>query len=140
MPWDCVFRLVGNDRYHAYLDLARADLAIRRGWLKPMLARKWQPQLISCHVRHRRPLHMFDRFVIYSYLAGASSKYIYMAHRFERNGVVVATAVSKLAAVSPAGIASLLQLPGLISRKHQKEFTHERLAVFGQVETILRNL
>ena len=140
MPWDCVLRYVGNDRYHAFLDLARMDLAIRLGWLKIMLPNRWHPQVISCHVRHRHPLHIFDRFVICTYIAEINSKHIWMGHRIERNGVVVSTAVSKMVAVSQTGIADLLELLQLLSGNHHKSFNRERLIVFEQVESILRGI
>lgn len=140
LPWDCVVKYVGNDRYHAFLDLARVDLALRLGWLQVMLRRRWQPQVVSCHIRHRYPLYILDRFVIRSYITQSNLKYIWMAHKFERDGIVVSTAVSKMVAVSRTGITSLFELPQLLTGDHSRIFTQEKMIHFTQVETVLRNL
>ena len=140
MPWDCVLLYAGNDRYHAFLDLARMDLAIRLGWLGSIIKRRWRPQVINCYIRHRSPLKVFSQLVIYSYIADSNNKYIWMAHRFEYKGRVVATAISKLAVVSRTGIANLSGLPSPFARAHIHGFTNDSLRAFGSIDQILRNL
>src|SRR5258708_2837166 len=118
MPWDCAKRIVSNTRFHAFLPIAKMDLTIRLGWLPLILQHKWKPALLSCHIRHLYPVHVFDELIIRSYIIQTSKKFIWIGHRFECKGQIVCTAITKLSAPSTSGIANIELL---MPRAH---FTH----------------
>ena len=107
MPWDCVLRYMGNDRYHCFMDLGRMDLAFRLGWIRTIRKHKLQPHVVGCFVRHYLPLRLFDRFVLRTYLVHTNGVSVWMAHHFEKNGTIYYSAISKHAALSGSQIFRL---------------------------------
>jgi acyl-CoA thioesterase FadM len=100
MPWDCVWRLSGNDRYHAFMDLGRIDLAIQMGWDKAILKNNWRPFVAAVHIWHSHPLKCFDPFVLHTRLLYCGKYAVWLEHIFESKGRKVATAISKNVAIS----------------------------------------
>src|ERR1700722_11991879 len=52
MPWDCVARQAGNDRYHAFMDLGRIDLLLNAG----VWPRYSHAFVCTDYIRHSHPL------------------------------------------------------------------------------------
>lgn len=104
MPWDCVLRHMGNDRYHCFMDLGRVDIAYRLGLVTIIRIKNLQPQVAGCFVRHYRPLKHFDRFVLRTYIAHIDGVSVWLAHHFEKDGIIYCSAISKLVAVSESYI------------------------------------
>ncbi|MBN9379868.1 MAG: hypothetical protein J0H74_03830 [Chitinophagaceae bacterium] len=100
MPWDCVLRYMGNDRYHCFMDLGRMDLAYHLDLITVLRIKNLQPQVAGCFVRHYRPLKRFDRFVLRTYIAHIDGVSVWMAHDFEKDGIIYCSAISKLVALS----------------------------------------
>ena len=95
MPSDCVFTLVGNDRYHSFMDLGRLDLLIRHGGWHMLLFEKMQPFVFATHVRYCAPLKMFQPFALHTRLIHWSNTSFWMEHVFKSGRKTIATAISK---------------------------------------------
>lgn len=95
MPWDCVIKLMGNDRYHAFMDIGRLDLLLRFGGWQFLLANKLQPFVYTAHIRYRYPLSLFRSFILRTRLIYVDGTSFWMEHIFECKGVTMATAISK---------------------------------------------
>jgi acyl-CoA thioesterase FadM len=95
MPTDCVFSLVGNDRYHSFMDLGRLDLLIRHGGWHMLLFENMRPFVFATHVRYRLPLKMFQPFVVHTRLTHWSNTAFWMEHVFKSGRKTIATAISK---------------------------------------------
>ena len=95
MPTDCVVKLVGNDRYHSFMDLGRIDLLIRSGAWNTLLAGRLQPFVHSAHIRYRYPLRIFQPFILRTRLVHTDNSYFWMEHVFQCGQKVMVTAISK---------------------------------------------
>lgn len=95
VPSDCVVRLVGNDRYHSFMDLGRLDLLIRIGGWHLLLIEKMQPFVFTVHVRHLLPLKMFQRFAVQTRLTYWDNTSFWLEHVFISGRKTIATAVSR---------------------------------------------
>ncbi len=94
-PWDCVVKLAGNDRYHAFMDLGRIDLLIRLGGWHTLVSERLQPFVHTAHIRYRYPLRVFQGFVLKTRLVHTDSSFFVMEHVFQSGNTVMATAISK---------------------------------------------
>jgi len=139
MPWDCVVKLVGNDRYHTFMDLGRIDLLIRMGGWHTLLHERLQPFVQSVHVRYRYPLHLFQGFILRSRLVHSDHSYFWTEHIFQVDDKIMATAVSKNGLTRCNRIVStdkILQfLVGNIA-----SYAEERILTVNAVEKLLRNI
>jgi acyl-CoA thioesterase FadM len=140
MPWDCVLTRAGNDRYHAFMDLGRIDLAIRFGLWKIIVRNKWRPFVITVHIRYNASLKMFQRFVLRTRLIHWDSRYIWMEHIFERKGKTVATAISKNAAIGKKGMVSSSLISRLFHQELKSAIGEDQIAVTNAMEGYLRNI
>jgi len=95
LPWDCIVRLVGNDRYHAYMDLGRIDLMLRIGWGKTVWTNKLSPFVRTADIQYFYPLRMFDRFTLRTSIIYWDDYNFWMEHFFDRKGRTLAIAISK---------------------------------------------
>jgi len=95
MPWDCVVKCVGNDRYHAFMDLGRIDLTIRLGGAKVFALQRLQPFVLSAHIQYRHPLRLFQRFVLQTRLKHWDNKFFWVEHVFKCGNRTMATAISR---------------------------------------------
>lgn len=95
MPSDCVFCLVGNDRYHSFMDLGRIDLLIRLGGWQTLWYEDMQPFVFTVHVNYCLPLKMFQRFELHTTLSHWNNTSFWMEHVFKSGRKTIATAISK---------------------------------------------
>jgi len=95
MPWDCVVQYMGNDRYHAFMDLGRIDLMIRLGAWDSVIRNRLQPFVLSVHIRHQQRLRRFQKFVLRTRLVHTDSRFFLMEHIFQNGTQIMATALSK---------------------------------------------
>jgi len=100
MPWDCVLRYMGNDRYHCFMDLGRMDLAMRLGWINILRKKRLEPQVTDCFVSYDRPLRLFDRFILRTYVIHIKGVSVWLAHYLEKDGTIHCSAISRLVAKS----------------------------------------
>jgi hypothetical protein len=91
MPWDCVVRLAGNDRYHAFMDLGRIDLLLNAG----VWPRYSHAFVCTDYIRHRYPLPLFRRLILTTRFVHADKYFFWLEHVFECGGRIIATAISK---------------------------------------------
>lgn len=95
MPWDCVVKLAGNDRYHAFMDLGRIDLMIRMGGWNALALQGLKPFVMTAHIQYRHSLRMFQNFVLLTRLRHWDSKFFWMEHVFKCGNQTMATAISR---------------------------------------------
>lgn len=88
-------RHVNNGRYLTLMDFARLDHSIRTGMMSAMLKRKWWPIMGAATVNFRREIKPLMTFELTTKLLAYDDKWLYGEHRFERDGVVHATAYAK---------------------------------------------
>ncbi|MDQ3264342.1 MAG: thioesterase family protein [Myxococcota bacterium] len=79
---------VNNGRYLTLMDFARFDHALRTGLFKVATRHKWFPVAASSSVQFRRELKPFQAYEITTRLADWDSKWLWVEHRFERQGAV----------------------------------------------------
>ena len=140
MPWDCVIKRVGNDRYHAFMDLGRIDLIIRLGWSKTIYKSNWKLYVITSYMRYRYPLKCFERFILRTQIIYVDKHFIWMKHVFESKGEIVTTAISKNAAISKRGIASITSVLNICPGNLEKPVLSEDIRTLCDTERILRDL
>jgi acyl-CoA thioesterase FadM len=75
-----------NSRYLLAMDVGRWDLAVRTGFWRELLRRRWFPVLGSATLRFRRPLDPFQRYRLVTRLEAWDEKWIFVEQRFERGG------------------------------------------------------
>ncbi len=90
-----VLRHVNNGVYLSLMDLARVDLMNRAGFTAGLRKRGWYPVVVAETISFRRSLTLFQHFEIVSEVIGWDDKAFYLTQDFERDGVVVASAVLK---------------------------------------------
>lgn len=83
---------MNNGRYLSIMDLGRLDLMARTGLGRVALERRWIPLVAWASIRYRRPLKVFQSFVLRTRIVYWDSKWFYIEQRFERNGQLVAAA------------------------------------------------
>lgn len=86
---------MNNARYLSIMDLGRADLLVRTGLMRRMLAMKWQAVLGGSTIRYRKPLKPFQRFRLHTRLLCWDEKWFFLEHRIETAKGVAAIALVK---------------------------------------------
>lgn len=139
MPWDCVLTLVGNDRYHSFMDLGRIDLMIRLGAWNALISERLQPFVQTAHIRYRYPLRIFQPFKLRTRLVYTDSRYFWMEHVFQSRNKVMATAISKNVLISHNKIMPTAHILGRIQAKIFF-YPDTRIAVVNALESLLRSI
>lgn len=92
MPFDVDINLhLTNSRYFAFCDLARTDLLLKSGLLKPLLKQRCLPVVAATEVSFFKAIHPLQKFNIQTQLVGWDKKYWYIEHRFICHGNVYAS-------------------------------------------------
>ncbi len=139
MPWDCVIKLMGNDRYHAFMDIGRLDLLLRLGGWHLLLAKKLRPFVYTAHIRYRYPLPLFRSFILRTRLIYVDGTFFWMEHIFECKGVTMATAISKNGLTWGDRIIptrTIMQVQDL--HKFHHFYSDQHITKLSAVENILR--
>ena len=92
-----------NSRYLLAMDVGRWDLAVRTGFWRELLRRRWVPVLGSATLRFRRPLDPFQRYRLVTRLVAWDEKWCFVEQRFERDGHVHAVGRVKALFRGPEG-------------------------------------
>ena len=140
MPWDCVMRFVGNDRYHAFMDLGRMDLIIRIGWWRFILKKKWEPFVRTADIRYGLPLKMFQHFILRTRIIYWDRHHFWMSHSFEHHGRIVATAISKNVAKNKQGVVTTQEALNLLNLKVQPPASSAKVNIINENGEILKKL
>lgn len=101
---------MNNGRYLTIMDLGRLDLILRTGLWPVMRARKWFPVIASAKVSFRRSLNVFETFELTTQVIGWDEKWLYIEHRMERGGKVMAQAFVKGLFLGPDGKVPMAEL------------------------------
>jgi acyl-CoA thioesterase FadM len=140
MPWDCVFKLVGNDRYHAFMDIGRIDLIMGFGWGRIMWKKKWNPFVRNVDILYRYPLQRFQRFKLRTRMIYWDEQYFWMEHIFERKGQIFASAISKNSANSRKGVVRTREALRLLNRDLQRPTCPEKIQAINDAEELLKKI
>jgi acyl-CoA thioesterase FadM len=105
---------MNNGRYLTIMDLGRLDLIARTGLWPVMRARKWYPVIASAKISFRRSLNVFETFELTTQVIGWDDKWLYIEHRMERGGKVMAQAFVKGLFLGPDGKVAMEELVGAI--------------------------
>lgn len=113
-----ILRHVNNGVYLSLMDLARVDLLNRAGYSVAIRKRGWYPVVTAETISFRRSLTLLQRFEIVTEVIGWDDRAFYLTQNFERDGVVVASAVVKARflgrggeRVSPQAVMDLSSAP-----------------------------
>lgn len=90
-PHDIDITKVTNDRFIAFMDLGRMDIAFRVGLLKIMIKRKWIPLATFATIRFRHYLSVFQKFRLHTRIIYWDKETFYFEQLFKRNNRIVAT-------------------------------------------------
>ena len=133
---------MNNSRYLLAMDVGRWDLAVRTGFWRELLRRRWFPVLGSAMLHFRRPLDPFQRYRLVTRLVAWDEKWIFVEQRFERGAHLHAVGrvkalfrgrqgqVSTAALLAAAGYADApaMQLPGAIRLWQEAEVAERQPA------------
>ncbi len=86
---------MNNGRYLTMCDLNRVDLFIRTGLMKAMFKRSWIPLIAEHTMTYKKPLSLFDSFILRTEVTRWDEKYFYMTHTFSTNDLIVAEGTSR---------------------------------------------
>lgn len=103
---------MNNGRYLTIMDLGRMDLIARTGLWPVMKARKWFPVVASAKITFRRSINVFQTFELTTQVIGWDEKWLYIEHRMERGGKVMAQAFVKGLFLGPDGKVAMTELVG----------------------------
>lgn len=141
MPVDCVVKRVGNDRYHAFMDLGRIDLMLRLGGWNAFALQRLQPFVFTAHIQYRHPLRLFQNFVLQTRLKHWDNKFFWMEHIFKCGNRIMATAISRSGFTLDSRIfpteAVFLLLNG---EKVSSIYPQKNIAIIHAIEKLLRGL
>lgn len=103
---------MNNGRYLTIMDLGRIDLIARSGLWPVMRTRKWHPVVGSAKIIFRRSISVFQTFELTTQVIGWDEKWLYIEHRMERDGKVMAQAFIKSLFLGPDGKVPVAELVG----------------------------
>ena len=141
MPWDCVVKYLGNDRYPAFLDLGRIDLLIRFGGWRALVEERLQPFVFTADIQYRHRLRLFQSFSLRTRLVHTDRNFFWMEHIFQCGHLIMATAISKIGMTFRSRIVptqNILRL--LYSENSRPPYPDTRINIVNGVEKLLRSL
>lgn len=109
---------MNNGRYLTVMDLGRLDLILRTGLWTAMRRRKWYPVVGSAKITFRRSLNAFEAFDLTTQVIGWDDKWLYIEHRMERDGKLMAQAFVKGLFLGPDGKVPMAELVAAIGHGH----------------------
>jgi acyl-CoA thioesterase FadM len=130
---------MGNDKYYTLMNLGRIDLAIRLGWIRPMLQKKWKPAVIAVHILHRQELKCFQEFELRTRVIFFDKHFIWMEQVFECKGIMAAIAISKLTATDKQGIAPVASKLGLSQQSLTNPLAERVIGILNDVGLMIRD-
>jgi len=118
-PWDLdPWIELNNGRTLTLFDLGRIPMAQRSGLIGILRERKWGITVAGNSTRYRRRIKMFDRFTMYSRLAGWDHRFIYMEQSMWKgaeccNHMLLRSAITSANGIVPPGevMAAIGQSP-----------------------------
>lgn len=86
---------MNNGRFLTICDLNRVDIFARSGLLKTMFKRNWIPVIAEHTMIYKKPLGIFECFIVKTEVTHWDEKYFYMKHIFRKGERIVAEGTSK---------------------------------------------
>lgn len=86
---------VNNGRYLTLFDLGRMDLTMRTGLWPLIMKRRWYPVLSTASIRFRRSIKPFAVMDMTTTIIYFDDKWLFIEHRFEKDGDIYARALVK---------------------------------------------
>jgi len=141
MPWDCVVKYVGNDRYPAFLDLGRIDLLIRLGGWQALIHEKLQPFVFTADIQYRHRLRLFQKFSLRTRLVHTDRNFFWMEHIFQCGHLIMATAISKIGMTFCSRLVSTQTVLRLLySENTRPPYPQNSISIVNGVEKLLRSM
>ena len=110
-PWDIdLWRELNNGRTLTLMDLGRAVLYRRTGFIAAMRARGWSAAVAGVSVRYRRRVRMFDRLKLRSRILGWDDRFAYAEQGLWRQGECCSHALLRVAITGGKGIVPPAEL------------------------------
>jgi len=138
MPWDCVLRYMGNDRFFAFMDLGRVDLLCRLGWLKVVLRQKWHPFVVTSFIQYRYPVRIFQTVTVHTRIVFWDSRFFWMEHELRQGGKVHASAISKNVAITSKGVVSTSLIFFMLKEKTGPLDLPEKVRIVNDLDAACR--
>lgn len=101
---------MNNGRYLTIMDLGRLDLILRSGLWRVMRERKWNPVVGTAKITFRRSIEPLQSFELVTQVIGWDEKWLYIEHRMERGGKVMAQAFVRGLFIGPDGKVPMADL------------------------------
>lgn len=141
LPNDIDVLHVTNDRYHAYMDLGRIDLAVRCGMLGPMLRGRWAPVVGFMSMRYRYPARLFQRVELHTRALWWDEEWIWFEQTFRRRGRILAQGYCKAGLRDGRGVVPTAALRRAIGREDAvSPPADDRIRQLEAVEAMQRRL
>lgn len=102
-PTDADLTLMNHACYLTMMEQGRVDFMLRTGFLRFLLRQRWSAVLASIVVQYRKSLERFVRIRVRTRVVYWDDEWIYLEHRLDRGGVLVASGLAKNAFLGPAG-------------------------------------
>ncbi len=102
-PTDADLTLMNHACYLTLMEQGRIDFMVRTGFLRFLLRRRWSAVLASVVVQYRKPLRRFVKIRLRTRVVYWDEQWIYLEHRLERRGALVAAGLAKNAFLGSMG-------------------------------------
>lgn len=86
---------MNNGRFLTICDLNRVDIFARTGLLKAMFKRNWIPVIAEHTMVYKKPLGIFERYMVMTEVTHWDEKFFYMKHTFRQGDRIAAEGTSK---------------------------------------------
>ena len=85
-----IYGHMNNGRFLTIMDLGRIDLILRSKLGKVASEHKWNPLVAQSHMLFKRPLQLFEGYVLRTRILGWDHKWFFIEQDFEYRGKVIA--------------------------------------------------
>ncbi len=93
-----------NSRYLSLMDLGRIDLSLRSPLSRYLVQGQWKAVLGSVIIQFQRPLKLFQKVSLHTYVVGWDTKCIYLAQKIMFNQQAASYAFAKCLFLDESGI------------------------------------
>lgn len=110
---------MNNGVYLSLQDIARVDYMIRAQAFRKISAQGWYPVVASEMIRFRRSLALFQKFELKTRLISWDDRYLYLEHKFVRQGEIMALGMIRARFLSrKGGLVSPQEILQLLGRSN----------------------
>src|SRR5690348_11462060 len=102
-PTDADLALMNHAAFLTLMEQGRVDLMLRTGFLRFLLRQHLTAVLTSITVQFRKPLRRFQKLQLRTRVVCWDDQWIYLEHRIDRGGELVASGIAKNAILGRGG-------------------------------------